>query len=330
MPATPFFLPTVRGQRFCLLHGGRHVSGVPVASILYIPPFAEELNRSRRMVALQCRALADAGFEVLQLDLGGCGDSAGHFADATWAGWVADVLAARDWLMARQQPRTQTSTANASAPGAPSADLWLWGLRAGCLLAADVVRQLSGHHSHKLADGAAHPANLLFWQPVTQGTLHLAQFLRLKVATDLVRGEGAGAGATAPGGETANIERLKPRQLLADGQPVEIGGYEVSSALAAGLEAAHLDDLPAGSRLVCVEFAAEAGDGSQAAAVSPAMASQMARWQLQGVTADSQVVTGAAFWQTQEVEVVMGAIDHTVKQLMAAQEQNGGLPQTRR
>lgn len=45
-------------------------------SIVYIHPFAEEMNKSRRMAALQARALTLAGFAVLQLDLIGCGDEA--------------------------------------------------------------------------------------------------------------------------------------------------------------------------------------------------------------------------------------------------------------
>jgi len=43
------------------------------------------MNKSRRMVALQARALAGRGFAVLQMDALGCGDSAGDMQDATWA-----------------------------------------------------------------------------------------------------------------------------------------------------------------------------------------------------------------------------------------------------
>ncbi len=317
MPATPFFLPTAGGQRFCLLHTSGRVAEEPVASILYIHPFAEELNRSRRMVALQCQALAAAGFEVLQMDLGGCGDSAGHFADATWEGWVADVLAAREWLVARQQKRGPVARVDADETTATGNTLWLWGLRAGCLLAADVARQLP-----------AHAVNLLFWQPVTQGAVHLAQFLRLKVATDLVRG--GGAGTTGPAGDVAPSGNPKPRQMLAEGKQVEIGGYSVSPALAAGLEAAHLNGLPTGSRVVCLEFTPAptvATDAAAFAPLSPALASQIDRWQDHGAKAEGRAIPGALFWQSQEVEVVMAAIDVTVKQLLAAQDPMASLRQ---
>ena len=318
MPATPFFLPTAGGQRFCLLHTSGQAPEEPVASILYIHPFAEELNRSRRMVALQCQALAAAGFEVLQMDLGGCGDSAGHFADATWEGWVADVLAAREWLLANQQKRSTDTPAMATSMKEGNPALWMWGLRAGCLLAAEVARQLP-----------AHAANLLFWQPVTQGAVHLAQFLRLKVATDLVRG--GRACETGPAGDAATSGNPKPRQLLAEGKQVEIGGYSISPALATGLEAAHLNGLPEGSRVVCLEFTPAPTVATNASAfvpLSPALVSQIDKWQDHGAKAEGRATTGALFWQSQEVEVVMAAIDITVKQLLAAQDSMASLPQT--
>ena len=48
--------------------------------------------------ASQARALAQAGYGVLQVDLLGCGDSTGDFADATWAAWLDDAQAAHRWL----------------------------------------------------------------------------------------------------------------------------------------------------------------------------------------------------------------------------------------
>ncbi len=40
-------------------------SATPRGAIVYIHPFAEELNRSRHVVALQARAFAEAGYAVL-------------------------------------------------------------------------------------------------------------------------------------------------------------------------------------------------------------------------------------------------------------------------
>lgn len=159
----PFFLPTNAGYRFCIYYppGNDKEWGV----VLYLHPFAEEMNKSRHMVALQARAMADAGYHVLQIDLLGCGDSSGDFADASWSAWRDDVLLAYRWL------RTQSQ-----------APLILWGLRAGCLLATSVAVDLPEQ------------ANFIFWQPVVSGKQHWQQFMRLKMAGELGAGNGKFAG----------------------------------------------------------------------------------------------------------------------------------------
>jgi exosortase A-associated hydrolase 2 len=154
-----FFLPAAEGeQRLCLFHAP---AGAPSSKLLYVHPFAEEMNKSRRMAALACRALAEAGHAVLQIDLRGCGDSSADFGDASWADWQADVRLALAELDRR----------------VPDAPLWLWSLRAGALLAA--------------ADWGR-PVNHLFWQPMTSGKLALQQFLRLKLAAEMAGGTSKG------------------------------------------------------------------------------------------------------------------------------------------
>jgi exosortase A-associated hydrolase 2 len=156
----PSFLAVDGSPRFCLLH---LPEGRPRGNIVYLHPFAEELNRSRHVVAEQARALADRGYAVLQIDLYGCGDSAGDFADADWAQWRRDGLAAVQLLRNRFE-----------------APLCLWGLRAGALLAAE------------LAEGLDDQVGLLLWQPVLSGKQHLQQFLRLNLAADMLDGKSGG------------------------------------------------------------------------------------------------------------------------------------------
>ncbi|PZO19649.1 MAG: hydrolase 2, exosortase A system-associated, partial [Burkholderiales bacterium] len=146
-----FFLPTPTGQRFCLFHPAQGLRRQ--GSVLYLHPFAEELNTTRRVVAQQARALAQAGFAVLQIDLKGCGDSEGEFADTTWDAWLEDAQLAHHWLAEH-------------APG----PRWLWGMRGGTLLATALAARLS------------HPTHLLLWQPVINGQQMLQQFLRLHAA----------------------------------------------------------------------------------------------------------------------------------------------------
>ena len=152
----PFFLQADQGERFCLYHQPSPGTGV-LGAILYVHPFAEELNKSRRMAALQARAYADAGYGVLQMDLYGCGDSSGDFGDARWQLWLADIALGWQWL-----------ARNAPAPA------YLWGLRLGGLLALQFAEQ---------AQPA--PVGLVLWQPVISGRAHLHQFMRLQNAARL-------------------------------------------------------------------------------------------------------------------------------------------------
>jgi exosortase A-associated hydrolase 2 len=249
-----------RGRRFCLFHPA--AGGPPQAAFLYIHPFAEEMNKARRMAALQARALSKAGCAVLQIDLLGCGDSSGDFGDATWDDWVADVVEAARWLQRR-----------APAP------LWLWGLRAGCLVAADAASALGT------------PCNFMFWQAPSAGKALLQQFLRLKAASDMLDGKSKGV-----------IDGL--RRQLADGSAVEIAGYRVSPRLAAGLDAAALSPASRDGRLEWLDISARPEPG-----LSPAAQRSTAAWREAGFSVRSRVVTGPAFWQTSEIEEAPELID---------------------
>ena len=263
-----FFLPATQGQRFCLFYAaesGSHGGGVR-GLVVYIHPFAEEMNKSRRMAALQSRALAQAGFSVLQIDLLGCGDSSGDFGDATWQSWIADVVQGCHWL------RNRSDKGDAAVDGPP---LWLWGLRAGCLLAAAAANELT------------EDCNFLFWQPPATGKSLLQQFLRLKAAGGMLGGEGKGV-----------MDRL--RQEFSAGSSVEIAGYLLSSELASGLERAALvppSRMERTSRLEWFELSTR-----QDAGLSPAAAATIANWQQAGFRVDQHVASGPAFWQTSEIE----------------------------
>jgi uncharacterized protein len=251
----PFFLTMERGRRFCVRYA-RASTAASLGAIVYVHPFAEEMNKSRRMAALQAQALADSGWTVLQVDLLGCGDSEGEFGQANWEQWRTDVKDAAAWL------REQTGCA-------PS----LWGLRAGCLLACDAAKDMEP------------VPNLLLWQPVTSGRQSLQQFLRLKVASQLF-------------GES-NEDRISTRQLmdqLTRGEAVEIAGYALSPGVALGLDVAELTLPAAPAHVAWLEVVPHAP-----AELSPAAHIRIESWQAAGHRVDSRAVTGAAFWQTQEI-----------------------------
>jgi exosortase A-associated hydrolase 2 len=189
LTALPFFLSADQGERFCLYHEPE--PGVPPrGAILYVHPFAEELNKSRRMVSLQARAYAQAGFGVLQIDLYGCGDSSGDLATACWEIWLDDLARAWQWLAERNLgPR------------------YLWGLRLGALLALDFALH-------------ARPETLILWQPALSGRAHLNQFARLQSTARLFSNAPAAeqqaevAGYLMAPALSAAIERLDAATLV--------------------------------------------------------------------------------------------------------------------
>ena len=97
-PPRPFYLPGADGPLFCLLQAPPPDTA-PRGALVYLPPFAEEANRSRRMAVLQTRRLAARGWAVLLLDPFGTGNSGGSFPEARWETWQKDAETAADWGM---------------------------------------------------------------------------------------------------------------------------------------------------------------------------------------------------------------------------------------
>lgn len=178
--------------------------GMIAKAIVHVPAFAEEMNKSRRMVALQARQFANQGYAVLVLDLFGTGDSAGDFGKATWEIWLQNIDTAIAWLK-RQ--------------GAQTVDLW--GLRTGALLAMDFANRDEHTIEH-----------LLLWQPVLNGETFITQFLRLRVAAAIMDNN-------APREKTSDLKR----QLL-EGQAIEVAGYLLNPDLIKPFMALRADRLP--------------------------------------------------------------------------------------
>lgn len=81
--AEEFWIPSGEG-RYCFI--GRHRARRPAdrrGAFIFCPPFAEEKNKSQRLLVEMARALAAIGFDVLRLDYAGTGDSPGSFERAT-------------------------------------------------------------------------------------------------------------------------------------------------------------------------------------------------------------------------------------------------------
>lgn len=124
-----------------------------------MPPFGDEMNKSRRQFTETCQELAARGYATLIVDVFGTGDSEGDFADASWDVWKGDIAAAIQWLETKH--------------------LVLYGVvgtRLGCALAADSLRA-AGCRVQRTA----------FWQPVDSGRRFMAQFLRVRVAASMMQ-----------------------------------------------------------------------------------------------------------------------------------------------
>ena len=173
-------------------------------AVIVVPAFAEEMNKSRRQVALLARALARINVTTLVPDFHGTGDSDGKFGEATVGRWREDFQSVCDFARAQSFDSIN-----------------LVAVRGGALLCVDF-----------LAHCDLEPSRTIWWHPAVSGKTLISQFLRLKAAASLTGG-GGGAG----------VRDL--RETLAAGNPVEVAGYELSSALVQEFDELHLRDAPA-------------------------------------------------------------------------------------
>lgn len=153
------YLDGNRGQLFALYYPP---AGNCQGQILIVPPFAEELNKTRPLLAEQARQLASNGYGVLLLDLYGCGDSQGELEQARWQDWLDDLKTGLTWL--REQRK--------------NVPISLLAVRLGCLLAAELAA----------SPGLEYLRHILMWQPVIDGRTAMRQFLRLRTLRNLTDG----------------------------------------------------------------------------------------------------------------------------------------------
>lgn len=187
------FLDTSCGRVFVMLHSADHQSR---ECVLVVPPFAEEMNKSRRLFTRCGQQLAGKGIAVAIPDLYGTGDSGGDFSDATWDTWFDNLSQTRKWIESQGFEVTG-----------------LLAIRLGALLACSAIQ------AGKLAPFQ----RSVFCQPVLDARRHLQQFLRLRVAASRMSGDSSETLGTL-------------RSLLSSGTAIEVAGYAVSPALADDME----------------------------------------------------------------------------------------------
>lgn len=177
--------------------------------------------------------------------------------------------------------RTELIETDASDP------IWLCCTRAGALLVSSVLEN--------------HPrVNLVLWQPVVSGAQHLQQFLRLHAGARIVGS-----------GKVSDVS--SPAQRLRAGLSVEVGGYLLGPALAAGMEQAAFD-VPTdfSGRIAWFELSAD-----EAPEQSPLGSRTVQRLRERGIVVDVECLQGPSFWQTQEIEESGRLLDRSVAMLAA-------------
>lgn len=232
----------------------RRPAGPVKATVVVAPAFAEEMNRCRRMLSILAETLGSAGIALVLVDLSGTGDSDGDFRDCCWPSWLDDLQAAIDWT-AKRMP----------------APIHLLGIRAGALLAAEVAKL------------DVRITSLIFWQPVTNGAVYAKQFLRLKLAADMM---------ARKGGSITDV-----RDALISSGSLEIAGYELTDELLKALESAVLS--PPSRRLLVHWFELVSADGD--VSLSRSGRQQADSWMQAGAEVRVAAVPGEKFWATQEI-----------------------------
>jgi len=261
----PLFLQANSRRLFALFYGPANAR----ASILIAPPLCEEMNRCRQTINRFARQAAHDGIATLQLDLYGTGESAGDFGDASWKIWQEDLLCGLNYLRDQGLPK-------------PS----LLGIRGGCLLASELVRQQPDRLRH-----------LLFWQPVPAGKAVVTELLRMRVA----------------GGLTGNESGPKLNDLRAQlqaGEAVETGGYELAKDLALPLEAVNLKALqPPLPHLDWLEIS------GSAAPVRPVAGAVIEGLTSAGASVALHQIADPSFWSTAETTIGAATIQASLKLL---------------
>ncbi|MBL4584189.1 MAG: hydrolase 2, exosortase A system-associated [Pseudomonadales bacterium] len=284
---TPFFLPCNNNpgdSLFCVYYPAVQPARTDVAqqnisnkkAVVFIPPFAEEMNKSRHLISSQARSLADAGVSSLIVDLYGTGDSSADFSEARWRIWVDDVRQSIEWLQNKEYSEISCIC-----------------LRLGGLLALDVA-----------ASTAIPIEKIVWWQPVLNGEMHLRQFLRLRSAQGMISSNHS---------TTENTQELYDRMVA--GELLEIGGYDLHPDMGGTMIEKQANSFVASPSCMNLKFdiiELVSSEGKQSSLPSVNLVRQL---QAAGHKAKSHAVIGEHFWNAREIHLNQALIQTTTSVL---------------
>ncbi len=182
----PGFITLSRGKVF--LHT-QATQATSTATVI-LPPFAEEMNKTRHLLSATMQGLAATGHSCFMLDNYGTGDSEGDLDSATTAIWRDDLLALLNLIKAAGYQQVNFIA-----------------VRFGAIQLFDLL------HQNTLPLTAD---NIVLWQPMFDVTKFWQQFARIKVAEAMAGG--------------VKLSQAELEQQLLAGETVEIAGYPISQA----------------------------------------------------------------------------------------------------
>jgi exosortase A-associated hydrolase 2 len=182
----PGFITLSRGKLF--LHS--QTAPVPLTATVILPPFAEEMNKTRHLLSATMRKLAAAGVSCFMLDHYGTGDSEGDLDSASAVIWREDLLALLNLLKAEGYQHVSFIA-----------------VRFGALQLFDLLNQ---------PELPLPVTRLILWQPMFDSAKFWQQFARIKVAEAMATG--------------VKLSQAELEQQLLAGETVEIAGYPLNQA----------------------------------------------------------------------------------------------------
>lgn len=157
-------------------------------AVLFLPPFAEEMNKTRHLISAVMQQLAATGCHSFMLDNFGTGDSEGDLDQASLDIWRNDIYELIKLL--RQHGYQHFSVV---------------AIRFGALQLFDLLNN----------NALALPLQqIVLWQPMFDAAKFWQQFARIKVAEAMANG--------------IKISQKDLEQQLLDGDTLEIAGYPLS------------------------------------------------------------------------------------------------------
>lgn len=244
-------------------------------ALIFIPPFAEEMNKSRKMMKSMLEATAEYGDGFL-FDLYGTGDSEGHLEQATWVKWKHNLDDYVEFVM--------------SSGNYTSVEFIC--LRSGSLLLNDWLNDIHGSDSERPIDG------IHYWNPVVKAQQFITQFLRLKLAAEMMRSDG---------------DKRTTKDLMAELQQngqLEVAGYMLNNVLIEEMLEARIS-LPEHYAETSLFYYDVSGRGTLTPAISNAASSIR---KAEGYNINT--IKGLQFWSTQEISMCEELLNVTKTNLL--------------